>query len=316
MPSRADLVHGAQYGPAGGNPGETVGAAGYRDRMSVDVSGYLRRLGVPEAAGPPGAEALRLLHRAHVERVPYENLQIALGRPTTVDPAESARRIIGGRGGYCFHLNGAFSLLLATLGYRVRRHVGGVQGAAGDPAGAGGNHLALTVSGLPAPDNPQGAWFVDVGLGDALHEPLPLVPGAYRQGPFAYGLRPSAAEPGGWRFDHAPGRSFLGMDFRAEPAEMTAFAAKHRELSTSPDSPFVRTVTVQRRDADGLDLLRGLVLTRAGTAERRETLERPADYFAALADVFGLVLDDVGPAERAKLWDRLWADHEAWLAQR
>lgn len=284
-------------------------------RVSVDVSGYLRRLGVPEAGGPPDIAALRLLHRAHVERVPYENLQIALGRPTTVDPAESARRIIRGRGGYCYHLNGAFSLLLATLGYRVSRHVGGVQGTTADPAGADGKHLALTVSGLPTPENPHGRWFVDVGLGDALHEPLPLVPGGYRQGPFEYGMRPSEAEPGGWRFDHAPGASFLGMDFRPEAVEMAVFADNHRWLSTSPESHFVRTVTVQRRDADGVDLLRGLVLSRIGTTRRREILETPRDYFTALADVFGLVLDDVGPAERAALWDRLQADHERRLAE-
>ena len=44
---------------------------------------------------------------AHLERVPYETLDIVLGKPPGIDPLASARRILGGRGGYCYHLNGA-----------------------------------------------------------------------------------------------------------------------------------------------------------------------------------------------------------------
>ncbi|MFD8527031.1 arylamine N-acetyltransferase [Streptosporangium canum] len=277
----------------------------------IDVSAYLRRIKV-KIAGPPSVESLRLLHRAHVERVPYECLEIWLGRPTTVDPVESATRIISGRGGYCFHLNGAFSLLLEALGYQVTRHFGGPQHGSGDPAGADGGHLSLTVSGLPSEDNPGGAWMVDQGLGDGFHEPLPLVEGVYRQGPFSYGLRPSQAEPGGWRFDHDPRGTFLGLDFRAGRAEMSAFTAMHEHLSTSPESGFVRVATVQRRDAGGVDILRGLVLTRLGDREHSLTVETERDYFELLADVFALPLDDVTPAERAKLWQRLWTAHEHW----
>jgi len=45
-----------------------------------------------------------------------------------IDPLGSARRILGGRGGYCYHLNGAFSALLAWLGVDVSRHLAGVHG--------------------------------------------------------------------------------------------------------------------------------------------------------------------------------------------
>ncbi|MFS1297867.1 arylamine N-acetyltransferase family protein [Streptosporangium longisporum] len=281
----------------------------------IDVPAYLRRIGA-RVDGPPSVESLHLLHRAHAERVPYECLEIWLGRSTTVDPAESAARIIRGRGGYCYHLNGAFSEVLRELGYRVTRHVGGVQGRPEDPAGATGNHLVLTVSGLPDPQNPGGEWLVDLGMGDGLHAPLPLVAGTYRQGPFTYGLRPSEAEPGGWRFDHDPRGSFAGMDFRTAPARMPEFAGTHEFLSTSPESGFVRVATVARRDAGGTDILRGLVLTRAGDREHSLTAETERDYFEVLADVFALPLTDVTPAERAALWRRLWTAHEKWAADR
>ncbi|MGC5013168.1 arylamine N-acetyltransferase family protein [Streptosporangium sp. DT93] len=280
----------------------------------IDAPAYLRRIGV-RADGPPSVESLHLLHRAHMERVPYECLEIWLGRPTTVDPAESAARIIRGRGGYCYHLNGAFSALLKTLGYRVTRHVGGVQGRPEDPAGAGGNHLVLTVSGLPDRGNPGGEWLVDLGLGDGPHAPLPLVAGTYRQGPFTYGLRPSEAEPGGWRFDHDPRGSFPGMDFRDAPARMSEFTERHDFLSTSPESGFVRVATVTRRDAGGADILRGLVLTRLGDREHTLVAETERDYFEMLADVFALPLSDVTPAERAGLWRRLWSAHEKWAGR-
>ncbi|TKK86431.1 arylamine N-acetyltransferase [Herbidospora galbida] len=277
----------------------------------IDIDAYLHRLGLPRE--PPGVEALFALQRAHVERVPYETTEIWLGRSTTVDPHESAARIVSGRGGYCFHLNGALSELLSGLGYAVTRHFGGVQGSAADPAGARGNHLVLTVGGLPTEDNPSGEWLVDAGLGDAIHSPLPLIEGAYDQGPFTYRLRPSEAEPGGWRLDHDPRGSFVGMDFRKVPTEMTAFESEHVRLSTSPESGFVRVLAIQRRDATGVDSVRGLVLTRVGADSTSTTLDREGDYFAALADVFGLCPTG---EERAILWPKLAESHEKWLATR
>jgi N-hydroxyarylamine O-acetyltransferase len=207
----------------------------------LDVAAYLRRLGVTDP-GPPSVAALHRLHRAHVELVPYENLEIQLDRPTSTDPFESAERVVRHRrGGYCFHLNGAFSALLAALGYDVTWHRGGVQGRDEPrPPGATGNHLVLTVRGLPSPECPEGVWFADAGLGDALHDPLPLRPGTYQQGPCTYGLAPSEVVPGGWRFTHDPGGSFAGMDFGPQRATRADFAEMHRivlggELGSATD---------------------------------------------------------------------------------
>ena len=121
------------------------------------------------------AEALHRIHRAQVETVPYETAWIHQGQRWSVDPGESMRRVAHDRrGGYCFHLNGALAELLSALGYRVTRHVGGVHGPDGPEPAMLTNHLVLVVHGLPTADNPYGQWYVDAGLGDALHEPLPL----------------------------------------------------------------------------------------------------------------------------------------------
>jgi arylamine N-acetyltransferase len=259
-------------------------------------------------------DGLRALHRAHAERVPYENLDIQLGRPTTINPYDSAARIVAGRGGYCYHLNGAFGLLLSALGYSVQWHKGGVQNRdRAKPVGATGSHLALTVHGLPARGNPDGMWMVDVGLGDALHEPLPLRTGEFPDGPYRFELAPSSVEFLGWRFVHDPTGSFTGMDFRAETAVQSEFQATHEWLSSAPESGFVKTLIVQRRDATGTDTLRGRILGRQPSGERRE-LTSATEWYQALADVFGLTLEDVPAGERAELWRRVSAAHHTWQA--
>lgn len=287
------------------------------------VARYLAVLGVPDP-GPPSVGALRTLQAAHLERVPYENLDIHLGRAGTVDPHESVARIVAGRGGYCFHLNGALGLLLEALGYRVVRHRAWVRSrsAAVSPSGELPNHLGLTVHGLPAPVAPDGGWLVDVGLGDGPREPLPLRPGSYRQGPFSYALREVPALGGGagglgWHLGHDPAGSFAGVDMEAAPARTEDFAASHTHLSTSPESGFVRVVTAQRRDADGVHVLRGRVLERVDSrGVTRRDLDSAAEWFGVLSVVFGLVLDDLDADQRAVLWQRVSAAHGRRVAAR
>ncbi len=78
---------------------------------------------------------------------------------------------------------------------------------------------------------------------------------------------------------------------------------------------FVKTLTVQRRDAAGVDVVRGQVLSRvAETATAGRTLDTQTEWFDVLADVFDLTLDDVDAAARAHLWQRVHTTHQAWLA--
>jgi N-hydroxyarylamine O-acetyltransferase len=272
-----------------------------RAAQGIDVPGYLRRLGLADP-GAPSLDALRRLHGAHVERVPYETVWIALRRARSVDPVESCERIVAGYGGYCFQLNGAFAALLTALGYRVTLHLGAVLMRADTPLDAElGNHLAVTVR-LDGQD-----WMVDVGLGNALHEPLPLRPGAHRQGPFTFTLHPSPLIPGGWRFGQDPQlTSFSHLDFQPGPALPEDFADKHAELSSDPQSPFVRVITLARRDRDGVDQLRGTVLTRFDADGRHDReLRAAAEWFTVVDRRFGLRPDDLDEAARAALWRRV-----------
>ena len=275
----------------------------------ADVTGYLARLGL-ERPARPDVEWLFAAHRAHVGRIPYETIDLHLERPTTVDPIASIDRIVAGRGGYCFHLNGAFGTLLATLGYEVTRHLGDVREAPEDEAPEVDiNHQVLLVR---CEDE---TWFVDPGLVDAPYEPIPLRTGTSEQGPFTYRLEPWTDRPGGWRFVHDSRGLFPSMVFAPEPVSIDAFADAHQYLSTSPDSGFVRGLSVGRQDALGVDLMRGRVFSRVdATGRTPRILDDESEWFAALADVFGLHLPDVDRDARARLWARVSAAHERWLA--
>ena len=284
------------------------------------VVAYLRRLGLTlDQVGVPTLEGLRLLNAAHCSVVVYENIDIIRGCPPGIDPEATARRFVSGRGGYCYLLNGGFSALLASLGYSVTRHVGAVWRPGGMGNGsareAWGRHLALTVE-LDGQD-----WFVDVGLGDALYEPVSIpddrsTPVEFAQGPFGYRFEASDEVPGAWRFVHDPTQeSFTAMDFGPEPVPMSQFEQRHAFLSTSPDSGFVRVLKLLRREPATAYSLTGCVLVEHDAAARRETvLESKGEWFAAVDDVFGMPLAEVDAAGRESLWRWLSESHESWIA--
>jgi arylamine N-acetyltransferase len=231
------------------------------ERLPDDVArAYLDLLGIDLRPGAVDADALRALQSAHVARVPYETVDIVRGRPPGIAPLASVRRVLAGRGGYCYHLNGAFSALLAWLEVDVTRHISGVQGRGQVAPGLNANHLGLTAR---TPDGRE--WLVDAGLGDGPTDPLLLVAGEHEQLGYRYRLRSSETERGAWRFDHDSRGSFEGFDLASETARIDDFEAMHVFLSTQ--SGFARTVTAQRRIGRRIEALRGCVYTE--TTPRR-----------------------------------------------
>ncbi|MDQ1720954.1 MAG: hypothetical protein QOI26_688 [Pseudonocardiales bacterium] len=270
---------------------------------------YLHRLSIPDP-GQPSVAALFALHRAHVERIPYEVIDIQLRRWTSVQPHHAVSRILRGRGGYCVQLNTAFSVLLAALGYQVSRHAAGVQASAGAPAVNAdvAPHMALSVQ----LDGRH--WLVDVGLGDGLHEPLPAEPGAYQQGPFSYRLSRSDTEPDGLRLNHDPRGSLAGIDIRMAPARQRDFLRWHHYLVSSPESRLVRALTVMQRNAGSTDALTGCLLRHVDSTGRTvRELDTQDEWFDALADIFSIRVTDLEPEARDTLWSKVRAAHELWL---
>src|SRR5262245_14404995 len=118
----------------------------------MDLQAYFDRIGFTGTARPDIA-TLRALHRGHALSISYENLDVQLGRPVTIDPADAFDKIVRrGRGGWCYEMNGLLGAVLQEVGFKVTRLAGGVHRATRGPA-AVGNHLVLLV------DLDEGPWI-------------------------------------------------------------------------------------------------------------------------------------------------------------
>jgi N-hydroxyarylamine O-acetyltransferase len=264
-----------------------------------ELQPYLARVAYQ---GPLTADlpTLRALHRAHLLAIPYENLDIHLGRELSLDPARIYNKLVDSRrGGWCYEMNGLFGRVLEHLGFDVR-YVAGAVGREARGDSVEGNHLVLIVT-------LDEQWIVDVGFGDGFVEPLPLHPGSYRQGFFEYAVRQADER---WIVHNHEYGGADRFDFTLAPRSIPDFAAKCHELQTSPESGFVKSTVCQRFTPDGLVTLRGAVLQRVTEAGcSSQTIERARDYREVLRDVFGLEPEGV-----EALFPRVWTRHEEWMA--
>ena len=248
----------------------------------MDISAYLARI---RYDGPldVSPETLRALHLAHLYAVPFENLDIPLGRPIALDaPALFAKVVTRRRGGFCYELNGLFGALLAGLGFRVTLLSAEVARQAGGFSPPY-DHLALRVD-LAEP------WLVDVGFGEGFRLPLrlddagdqPQDASAYlivADGEYRVLMRREAG--GDWtpqyRFTHAA-------------HTLEEFADRCRFHQTSPESHFTQGRICTLCTPEGRVSVTDMRLIVTTAAGRMETiLESAADYAAALRDRFGVI---------------------------
>jgi N-hydroxyarylamine O-acetyltransferase len=227
----------------------------------VDVERYLARIGY-EGPRDPSPATLAALQRAHMLAVPFENLDIALGRPLVLDREVNFEKIVERRrGGWCYELNGMFSWLLEQLGFEVTllgSRVSGPGGVSPDLA-----HLLLRVD-LDRP------YIADVGFGESSLEPLALEDVA-----------------GGVIHNE----NDLQVEFTLEPRPLEDFEAMSRHQQTSPDSGFVRRRKITLARPDGRITIRDLTITetRGGETTVRE-LRDDDEWRALLAERFGVSL--------------------------
>lgn len=256
----------------------------------LDLAAYLERVGW---SGPvrDDVETLHGLHRAHAASIPFENLDIVLGRGIRVDlPAIQAKLVTARRGGYCYEMNLLFAAVLERLGFQVERRLARI----GDPVDVPRprTHLLLLV------DVGATRWLVDVGFGASLLEPLPLdAAGPVRQGGWTY--RTVRGADGSLRLqERRDGQWETGYTAAEEATFPPDVELANHFTATHPTSPFTkhpivvtRDETLERRLVGGELTLRspdGTVETRPVTAEeypallRAAGLDLPPDALAAV----------------------------------
>lgn len=83
----------------------------------MDIADYLSRIGLQKT---PSADlaALHRLQDHHMRHIPFENLDVVLGRPLILSREALFQKIVThGRGGYCFELNTLYAALLEEIGF-------------------------------------------------------------------------------------------------------------------------------------------------------------------------------------------------------
>jgi N-hydroxyarylamine O-acetyltransferase len=269
-------------------------------RLVLNIEAYLDRIGLSRPA-VADLSSLTAIHRAHLLAIPYENLDVQLRRPLTLDPAATFDKIVGhGRGGWCYEMNGLLGWALDQLGFRVTRCAGAVSRQERGPSVIG-NHLVLKV------ELDEGLYLADVGFGDGPIDPIRIVPGDFTSHGFAFAL--TCVDDDWWRVHNRVQGREQTFDFTLRAADESLLAEQCRFLQTSEQSSFLQNLVAQHHTSAGVTTLRGRVLRRTTPFGRTERLlESAADFTAALEAEFGL---DV--PEAAGLWPAIVARHEEVL---
>ncbi len=257
-------------------------------RAPLDAQAYLRRMGYQGALAPT-ADTLRALQLAHLYAVPFENLDISLGRPLSLElPALFDKIVTRRRGGFCYELNGLFAWLLQSLGYSVA-HLS-ARGANGDGTfGPEFDHLALLVTVAPGE-----RWLADVGFGDNFLEPLRLEPGREQpQGGWTYVLDEQDGGCQLWR-RNPDGRVEMQYAFTLQPRRFAAdFEPMCRYHQTDPESHFVQQRVCSLATPTGRITLsdRRWIVTEDG--QRREQAIDEAEFWRLVRAEFHMPFPEV-----------------------
>jgi len=249
------------------------------DRFDLDA--YLARLRLSQPDEPTLAVLTRL-QQAHLAAVPFENLDILLGRPIRLDLGSlQAKLVASGRGGYCFEQNTLFQAALEALGFAVRPLAARVR-VGGGPVRPR-THMLLHV------ELPEGGFIADVGFGgDSPLRPLRLEETAeIRDGDTAHRLR---REDGLWVLEADSGGGWTDQyAFTLEPQHPADFEVANHFTSTWPRSPFVNTLTAQICTPHRRTILRNrdLVVREAGR-QSTSTIRDPEHLLQVLEDEFRL----------------------------
>jgi len=137
---------------------------------SVDLDAYFRRIGY-DGPREPTLDVLRAITLKHPDAIPFENLDVLLGRGISIVPADiDAKLIAGGRGGYCYEQNGLLKRVLQALGFQVEGLMARVLWMA--PEGAPPRPRSHQVLGVTIDGE---TWLADAGFGGCvLTAPLRL----------------------------------------------------------------------------------------------------------------------------------------------
>ena len=262
---------------------------------SPNLDAYFARIGY---TGPrtPTLATLRAIQSAHVQTIPFENLDGLLGRGISLDPATVEQKLVQSRrGGYCFEQSSLLLHVLQVLGYDATPISARVRVQRPREFTPPRTHVFVRV------EVDGESWLFDVGVGALSptaplrldteieqatpHEPRRLI----RQGEWAPGERRSPLA----RIFHQVKLAGEWQDvceFTLEPMPAIDREVANWFTSEHPQSHFKSRLMVARATGDGRITVLNREFTRRGPDGVGDTrmLRDEDELLAVLAREFGL----------------------------
>ena len=255
--------------------------------MAFDLDVYLPRIGWHGELRPDLATLAGLLD-AHMSRIPFENLDVLLGRGVRLDLDSVQRKLVAARrGGYCFEHCTLFAAALETIGFEPMRHTARVVVAA-PRRESPRTHMFLTVPVA------GGVFVVDPGFGTL----APRVPVPLREG-----VQVSAQTQTHWMARDGDLWVLRTQTLdnvvdcwvsAVEDDNLVDFEVGNHFTATHPSSSFVNRIMLRALTGDGrVSVMNRDVTIRRGAESRTLQLPDRAALRALLAEHFGFDLPEV-----------------------
>jgi N-hydroxyarylamine O-acetyltransferase len=254
---------------------------------AIDLDAYCARIGY-DGPRAPTLETLRALHALHPAAIPFEAIDVLLGRPIDLTPAAvDAKLIAARRGGYCFEHNSLFKRALTSLGFRVEGLLGRVRWmrpAEQPPLPRTHMAMRVTIGGQ--------AWLVDVGFGGCVPTaPLRLdtdAPQPTDHETFRVMLRGGLIAVEAMR----NGTWLTLYELMQEPQLDLDYEVPNWYTSTHADSPFRRNLIVARVTRQArYALLDGRFTVRPARGRPEQRILDAGEIERVLSDTFELTVD-------------------------
>ena len=255
--------------------------------MAFDLDAYLQRIGWNAELRRDLATLAGLLE-AHMSHIPFENLDVLLGRGVRLDLESLQDKLVAARrGGYCFEHCTLFAAALEAIGFEPSRHTARVVVVA-PRRESPRTHMFLTVP------LPEGTFVVDPGFGNlAPRVPVPLVEDArVSAGTATHWM---ARDGDAWVLRaQTPDRAVDCWVSEVEEDNLIDFEVGNHFTATHPKSTFVNRIMLRALTDEGqVSVMNRDVTIRRGTETQTRQLSDRAALRRLLAEHFGFDLPEV-----------------------
>ena len=252
----------------------------------MNLDGYLARIDW-SGSRTPSFETLAGLLRAHMTSIPFENLDVLLGRGVPIDlDSIYAKLVDKRRGGYCFEHGTLVQAALAELGFAPVAHAARVI-MLRRREDAALTHMVLTVS-IDAR-----TFVLDPGFGGhAPLVPVPLDGDIVRDGKDCHRMMRRDDE---WVLEAQIDGAFSPLwTLSLQPTMPIDFVMANHFVSTFPTSPFVTNLMLRAFSKRGrVSMMNRDVTVRDGTTVEKSVIADRRVLRSILASDFGFDLPDI-----------------------